>query len=92
MTGVIKYSKLKWNHEPQASGLTAKLSTFYYVISWSIRVQTIENCRQFVFYNNVEKVRAGFALFSVEKAHALHLTSFLSSVDNSYKPSSAPKV
>ena len=25
--------KLKWNHEPQASGFTAKLWTFYGVIS-----------------------------------------------------------
>ena len=30
---VIKCSKLKWNHEPQASGFTAKFWTFYGVIS-----------------------------------------------------------
>ena len=32
------------------------------------------------FYNNKEKLRAELALFSVEKARALHLTSFLLSV------------
>ena len=31
--GVIKCSKLKWNHEPLASGLNAKFWTFYGVIS-----------------------------------------------------------
>ena len=35
---VKKCSKLKWNHEPQASGFTAKFWTFYGVILWSIRV------------------------------------------------------
>ena len=30
---VIKCSKLKWNHEPQASGFTAKFWTFYGIIS-----------------------------------------------------------
>ena len=30
---VIKCSKLKWNHEPQANGFTAKFWTFYGVIS-----------------------------------------------------------
>ena len=30
---VIKCSKLKWNHEPEASGFTAKFRTFYGVIS-----------------------------------------------------------
>ena len=30
---VIKCSKLKWHHEPQASGFTAKFWTFYGVIS-----------------------------------------------------------
>ena len=30
---VITCSKLKWNHEPQASGFTAKFWTFYGVIS-----------------------------------------------------------
>ena len=32
------------------------------------------------FYNNMEKVRAELAFFFVEKARALHLTSFLLSV------------
>ena len=32
------------------------------------------------FYNNKEKLRAELVLFSVEKARALHLTSFLLSV------------
>ena len=32
------------------------------------------------FYDNMEKTRAEFSLFSVEKARALHLTSFLLSV------------
>ena len=41
---------------------------------------TIENCHRFVFYNNMEKVRAELAIFFVEKARALHLTSFLLSV------------
>ena len=41
---------------------------------------TIENCCRFVFYNNMEKVRAELAIFFVEKARALHLTSFLLSV------------
>ena len=43
----------------------------------------------FFFYNNMEKVRAELALFSVEKSRALHLTSFLnvcSLIDNSYEP------
>ena len=34
-------------------------------------------------YNNMEKVRAELALLSVEKARALHLTSFF--VDNGYE-------
>ena len=51
-------------------GFTAKLRTSYGVILWSIRVKTIENFRRFVFYNNVEKVRAELALFSVKKARA----------------------
>ena len=42
--------------------------------------KTIENCRRFVFYNNMEKVRAELANFFVEKARALHLTAFLLSV------------
>ena len=32
------------------------------------------------FYNNKDKLRAELVLFSVEKARALHLTSFLLSV------------
>ena len=43
----------------------------------------MEDCRRqicFYFYNNMEKVRARLALFSVEKARVLHLTSFLLSV------------
>ena len=43
----------------------------------------MQNCRRricFYFYNNMEKVRAGLALFSVEKVRVLHLTSFLLSV------------
>ena len=40
----------------------------------------MENCRRFVFYDNMEKVRTGLALFYFEKARALHLTSFLLSV------------
>ena len=59
---------------------TAKFWTFYGVILWSIRVWTIENCCRFVFYDNMEKVRAELAIFSVEKARVLHLTSFLLSV------------
>ena len=35
---------------------------------------------RFVFCNNMEKTREEFPLFSVEKARALHLTSFLLSV------------
>ena len=51
----------------------------------AIRVYTIENCRRFVvvvafFCENMEKVRVELALFSFEKARALHLTSFLLSV------------
>ena len=72
---VKKCSELKWNHEPQASGFTAKFWTFYGVILWSIRVQTIENYHRFVFYNNMEKLRAELAFLFVEKARALHLTS-----------------
>ena len=34
-------------------------------ILWSIRVKTIENCRRFVFYNNMEKVRTELANFSL---------------------------
>ena len=33
-----------------------------------------------LFYNNMEKVRAELTIFFVEKARALHLTSFLLSV------------
>ena len=49
------------------------------------------NCCRFVFYSNKDKLLAELALFSVEKARALHLTSFLLSVllDNSYEPISA---
>ena len=43
-----KCSKFKWNHKPQANGFTA----------WSFlcskRAQTMESCRWFVFYNNIE--------------------------------------
>ena len=72
--------KTQWNQELQASCFTAKISTFYGGILWSIRVYTTENCRRFVFYNNMEKVRAELALFSVENARVLHLTSLLLSV------------
>ena len=33
-----------------------------------------------IFFNNMEEGRAELIIFSVEKAHALHLTSFLFSV------------
>ena len=38
------------------------------------------NSSQVVFYNNMEKVQAELALFSMVKKHALHLTPFLLSV------------
>ena len=49
-------------------------------ILWSLRVQTIEKCRRYVFDKSMEKVRAELALFSVDKARVLHLTSFVLSV------------
>ena len=65
--------------EPRAAGEWFHCQV-YGVILLSIRVKTIENCRRFDFYNNKDKLRAELVLFSVEKARALHLTSFLLSV------------
>ena len=47
----------------------------------------VENCHCFFFFfhNNMEKVRTELALFSVKKAHTVHLTL----IDNSCKPISA---
>ena len=39
--------------------------------------KSIGNCRRFVFYINMEKNTSGIDFFFVEKARALHLTSFL---------------
>ena len=51
---VIKFSKLKWNYELQASGFTAKFFTFYGVISMAYKsVDHMENCGRFVVYNNI---------------------------------------
>ena len=60
--------------------LVVPLPSFEHFMASFYGLQTIENCYQFVFYNNMENVRAELALFSVEKVRALHLTSFLLSV------------
>ena len=44
-------SKLKWNHQPQRV-LSLQSFEHFDVIFWPVRVQTIENCCQFVLYNN----------------------------------------
>ena len=70
--------KLKW-----ASGFTAKFLTLSGVILWSYRLQKQPSICLLVvvfFYNNIEKIRAELALFSVEKGRALHLTLFVLSV------------
>ena len=61
---------------------TAKFLTF-----WSIRVHTIENCLRFVFYNNMEKIRAELALFSVVNARVASDVIFIVCTlkDNSYE-------
>ena len=41
---------------------------------------TKHNCGCFVFYCNMEKIQAELALFLIEKARVLHLTSLLLSV------------
>ena len=53
----------KINHEPQESGFNAKSFKHFMVYK---SILTIEDCHQFVFYNNMEKARAKLALFSVE--------------------------
>ena len=45
--------KLKWNHESQASGFTAKFLTFYGVISMVYKSADHGNCGRFCFYNNI---------------------------------------
>ena len=41
---------------------------------------------RFAFHNNLEKIRAELAFFSLEKMLALNLTSFLFSALFSYEP------
>ena len=51
---VIKCSKLKWNHEPQASGFIAKFWTFYAVISMVYK--SVDHWKLWsicFFYNNI---------------------------------------
>ena len=43
-------------------------------------VYTLKNCHLLVFYNNVGKVRAELALFSIKKVFSLHLASFILSI------------
>ena len=50
---VIKFSKLKWNHEPQTSGFTAKLWTFYGVISMVYKSVDHGKLWSIGFYNNI---------------------------------------
>ena len=50
---VIKFSKLKWNHEPQTSGFTAKLWTFYGVISMVYKSVDHGKLLSIGFYNNI---------------------------------------
>ena len=50
---VIKRSKLKWNHKPQASGFTAKFWTFYGVISMVYKSVDHRKLWSTVLYNNI---------------------------------------
>ena len=74
---VIKCSKLATGPRRVVS-----LASFeHFMASFMVYImQTMENFRRFVSYNNMEKVRVGLTLLSVEKVRALHLTSFLLSV------------
>ena len=49
---IVKYfpwSVLKWNHEPQASGFTAKFWTFWRHFYGQYEYRTMENCCRFVY-------------------------------------------
>ena len=50
---VEKCSKFKWNHEPQLSGFTAKLWTFYGVISLVYKSVECGKLWSIFFYNNI---------------------------------------
>ena len=50
---VIKCSKLKWNHEPQACGYTAKFWTFYGVISMVYKSVDHRKLWSICFYINI---------------------------------------
>ena len=88
------YSFWPWNHEAWVSGFTATLWTLYGVILWSIRVQTIENCHWFVFYNNMEKVWVTLLYFPWESVRITPGVIFIvcTLIDNSYEPISAQKI
>ena len=49
---VIKCLKLKWNHEPQASGFTEKFQTFYGVISVVYKSVDHGKLWSICFFNN----------------------------------------
>ena len=50
---VIKCSKLKWNHDPLASGFTAKFRTFYGVISMVDKSVDHGKLWSICFYDNI---------------------------------------
>ena len=50
---IIKCSKLKWNHEPQASGFAAKFWTFYGVISMVYESVDHGKLWSIFFYNDI---------------------------------------
>ena len=64
-----KCSKLKWNQGSRASVFTVKF--------WSIREQTMENCRRFVFYNNIDSSDDIYVEVSLKIARARKRTKKL---------------
>ena len=67
----IKCSKLKWNHELQASDFTAKFWTFYGIIFMVYKSAYHEKVWSIRFLQQQEKFLAEFALFSVAKLSKL---------------------
>ena len=63
-----------------ASGFTAKFWTFYGIILWSIKVQTIEKGNAFPFTITWEEHEQNWLYFFMEKVCTLKLTSFFLSV------------
>ena len=80
------FKTLQWKHEPQASGFTVKFEILTLFL-WSIRVQPMKNCCQFVFYHTIDSFDVNYrriflenCVCGKEKPNCVTITSFSWSV------------